>query len=216
MVFLQLGVLFAVLLAFVFSEAYSEYGEAQQAIDLECGALHGASMLESTLPRPQARLMLGLEGTYIQEVIQNDWRDMRDHRRGNLKAVTTLTELMRVAAQLPVATVADLPVKTQLLDLLATAHAEREVRLYQAQNGLPVILWVLIICFSLVLMGFVAVSSIEHYLWLTVFGMTFALCVSAILGLIGLVNYPFQGALALTPMDFVERLADVISLMPPP
>ena len=36
-VFLQLGVLFAVLLAFVFSEAYSEYGNAQRAIDLECG-----------------------------------------------------------------------------------------------------------------------------------------------------------------------------------
>jgi uncharacterized membrane protein len=216
MVFLQLGVLFAVLLAFVFSEAYSEYGEAQQAIDLECGALHAAAMIESTLPAPEGRLMLHTEGDYIRQVIQSDWREMRDHRRGSPKAVMTLTELMQAAARLPVADTADEPVKAQLLELLAIAHAQREVRLYQAQNGLPMILWVVLIGFSLILMVFVAFSSIERYLWLMLFGVTFALCVSAILALVGMLNYPFEGALGLTPADFIDRLADVVALTPPP
>jgi hypothetical protein len=212
-VFLQLGVLFAVLLAFVFSEAYSEYGEAQQAIDLECGALHAASIFESTLPKPEARAMLGLEGAYVRDVIQGDWREMRDHRRGSRKAVMALTELLQTAARLPVAGDADGPVKDQLLELLSTAHAEREVRLYQAQNGLPDILWIVLIGFGLILMVFVAFSSIERYLWLTVFGTTFAICVSAILALVGLLNYPFEGALALTPVDFADRLADIAALL---
>jgi hypothetical protein len=212
-VFLQLGVLFAVLLAFVFSEAYSEYGEAQQAIDLECAALHAASMIESTLPKPEARAMLGLEAAYIHDVIDSDWREMRDHRRGSRKAVATLTELMQTAARLPVASAADAPVKAQLLELLSAAHAEREVRLYQARNGLPTILWVVLIAFSVTLLLFVAFSSIERYVWLTLFVTTFAFCVSAILALVGLLNYPFQGALALTPIDFVDRLADVMTLL---
>jgi hypothetical protein len=106
-------------------------------------------------------------------------------------------------------------VKSQLLELLSTAHTEREVRLYQARNGLPVILWVVLIGFSLVLMVFVAFSSIERYLWLTLFGTTFAVCVSAILALVGLLNYPFQGAIALTPVDFVDRLADIAVLLHP-
>jgi hypothetical protein len=213
MVFLQVGVLFAVLLAFVFSEAYSEYGAAQQAIDLECGALHAASMIESTLPKPQARLMLGLEGLYIDEVIQSDWREMRDNHHVSRKAVLTLTELIQTAARLPVASAADATVKAQLLDLLSTAHAERKIRLYQAQNGLPMILWIVLIGFSLILLVFVAFSSIERYFWLTVFVTTFALCVSAILALVGMVNYPFQGALALTPADFLARLADLTALL---
>jgi len=212
-VFLQLGVLFAVLLAFVFSEAYSEYGAAQQAIDLECAALHATSMIESTLPQPQASRMLQLEAAYIRNVIQNDWREMRDHRRGSRRAVDTLTELMQTAARLPVASAADAPVKAQLLELLSTAHAEREVRLYQARNGLPTILWVVLIAFSLTLLLFVAFSSIEHYVWLTMFVTTFAFCVSAILALVGLLNYPFEGALALTPDDFAGRLADVMTLL---
>lgn len=213
MVFLQLGVLFAVLLAFVFSDAYSEYGEAQQAVDLECGALHAASMIESTLPPAEARAMLGLEGTYIRDVIQSDWREMRDHHRGSRKAVLAMTELIQTAARLPVASGADEPVKAQLLELLSTAHAEREVRLYQAQNGLPSILWVVLIGFSITLMVFVAFSSIERYWWLMMFGTTFAICVSATLALIGLLNYPFQGALALSPADFMDRLADVMALL---
>ena len=36
-VFLQLGVVFAVLLAFVFSEVWSEYNTAANAINEECG-----------------------------------------------------------------------------------------------------------------------------------------------------------------------------------
>jgi hypothetical protein len=87
------------------------------------------------------------------------------------------------------------------------------VRLYQAANGLPEILWVVLIGFGLILMVFVAFSSIERYLWLTLFVTTFAVCVSAILALVGLLNYPFQGAIALTPSDFADRLADVTALI---
>jgi amino acid transporter len=211
-VFLQLGVLFAVLLAFVFSEAYGEYGAAQQAIDLECGALHATAMIASSLPAPEARDLLGLEAAYIQAVIQYDWPEMRDHQRGSAQAVAELTQLFQHTARLPVASPADISIKTQLLDLLSTAHAQREVRLYQAHNGLPVVLWVVLITFSVLLMVFVTFSGIEHYQWLLLFVVTFAICVSAILALVGLLNYPFQGALALTPGDFALRLDDVMAL----
>jgi hypothetical protein len=62
-------------------------------------------------------------------------------------------------------------------------------------------------------MVFVAFSGVESYLWLTVFGMTFAICVSAILASVGLLNYPFDGAIALKPTDFGIRLADVVALL---
>jgi hypothetical protein len=212
-VFLQLGVLFAVLLAFVFSEAYGEYGEAQQAIDLECGALHATAMIVSSLPAPEARDLLGLEAIYLQDVIQYDWPEMRDHRRGSERAIVDLTLLFQHAAHLPATSVADASVKAQLLDLLSTAHAQREVRLFQARNGLPVVLWVVLITFSVLLMIFVTFSDVEKYSYLLMFVVTFAVCVSAILALVGLLNYPFQGALALTPEDFVLRLDNVTALL---
>ena len=44
-VFLQLGVIFAVLLAFVFNNVWSNYNIASQAIDSECASLHGIAIL---------------------------------------------------------------------------------------------------------------------------------------------------------------------------
>lgn len=213
MVFLQLGVLFAVLLAFVFSEAFTEYQEAQRAIDLECGALHGAAMLESTLPQSQARSLLTLEGAYLSAVIAKDWPEMRRHHRGSGTAVILQTELMRAVARLPVADASASPVKSQLLELYATAHAEREVRLFEAQNGLPPVLWLVLIGFGLILMAFVAFSGVESAVWLTALGLTFAVCVSTTMALVGLLNYPFDGALALKPTDFMMRLQDVTVLL---
>jgi hypothetical protein len=212
-VFLQLGVLFAVVLAFVFSEAYSEYGDAQRAIDLECAALHAAAMIESTLPPDEARALLGLESGYIRDVIGSDWPEMRKHRRGSLKAVETLTALVQQGARLPARDAAAASTKLQLLALLSEAHAEREVRLYQAGNGLPTIVWAVLIGFSVLLSVFVALSGVETYRWLTLFGVTFAVCASAILSLVALLNYPFEGAIALTPADFAERLAEIQALL---
>ena len=40
-VFLHLGVIFAVLLAFIFDNVWSNSNVASQAIDSECGSLHG-------------------------------------------------------------------------------------------------------------------------------------------------------------------------------
>src|SRR5215469_6008045 len=49
-VFLQLGVIFAVLLAFVFNNVWSEYNVASQAIDSECASLHGIAIISDRLP----------------------------------------------------------------------------------------------------------------------------------------------------------------------
>ena len=51
-VFLQLGVIFAVLLAFVFNNVWSDYNIASQAIDSECASLHGIAILSDRLPSP--------------------------------------------------------------------------------------------------------------------------------------------------------------------
>ncbi len=51
-VFLQLGVIFAVLLAFVFNGVWSDYNTASRAIDSECASLHGIAILSERLPSP--------------------------------------------------------------------------------------------------------------------------------------------------------------------
>ena len=211
-VFLQLGVLFAVLLAFVFSEASANTEQPSRRSTSNARPCMRPRSSRAHCPRRSAARCSLWKATISAMSSTATGGRCVITTAADRKAVVALTAFMQTAARLKSA---DGPVKSQLLELLSTAHAQREVRLYQAQHGLPTILWVVLIVFSFVLMVFVAFSSIERYIWLTLFGTTFATCVSAILALVGLLNYPFQGALALTPGDFIDRLADVMALLQP-
>jgi hypothetical protein len=49
-VFIQLGVVFAVLLAFVFNDVWADYQSTAEAINKECASLHGVAILSQSLP----------------------------------------------------------------------------------------------------------------------------------------------------------------------
>jgi hypothetical protein len=212
LLFLQLGVLFAVLLAFVFDEAFSQFNEAEQAVYLECGALHSVAMTASTLPTPVARAMLQAEAVYLEAVVRREWPELRRHRVSH--GITPLmTDLAQQAARLALGPGLDGPTKGSLLAPLNEAHAQREARLYQADSGLPVALWVVLILYGVVLAGFVTLSGVSWLGSLGAFSAIFAVCTSAILVLVGLLNYPFEGALSIGPGDFVDTLGKVQALL---
>src|SRR5690349_14454360 len=76
-VFLQLGVIFAVLLAFVFNSVWSDYNAAAQAIDSECASLHGIAILSDRLPSPARDAVLDDLHAYLRTVLDREWPDMR-------------------------------------------------------------------------------------------------------------------------------------------
>src|SRR6516164_8103893 len=76
-VFLQLGVIFAVLLAFVFNNVWSIYDVASQAIDSECGSLHGVAIQSDRLPVPARAMILNDLHAYLTTVINQEWADMQ-------------------------------------------------------------------------------------------------------------------------------------------
>src|SRR5438067_13599285 len=76
-VFLQLGVIFAVLLAFVFNNVWSNYNAASEAIDSECGSLHGIAILSDRLPSPAREAILDDLHAYLTTVLDQEWPDMQ-------------------------------------------------------------------------------------------------------------------------------------------
>jgi hypothetical protein len=210
-IFLQLGVLYAVLLAFVFSEAFGQYAQAQQSVAQERAALHGAAMLASTLPPPQAKDVLTLEKAYIWDVLHLDWPDLSRYRKGDDATESALVALTQQVARLPQSDGSS--VKAQILTLLSDAHTESTVRLYSAEGGLPTVLWVILTGFSLILMVFVTMAGIHRYLFLALFSVTFAVCISSILLLVRLLEYPFEGAIGISSANFAETFGKVSDLL---
>ena len=212
-VFLQLGVVFAVLLAFVFSEAWDEYNEAARAIDLEVGALHGAAMEASTLPPPQADEILSAERAYVEAVAYQEWPAMARTRREDDQTDMRLQDLITDAARLHFNDPDQNETKARVRDLLAQAHAQRETRIFQADNGIPTALWVILIGFSVVLILSVSFSGIEYWTTSATVAAGFTAAIVSILVIARLLDYPFEGGLALSSRDYIELLDKISNLL---
>jgi hypothetical protein len=214
-VFLQLGVIFAVLLAFVFSEAWTEYNEASAAIDLEVGAMHGAAMIAATLPAPGAKEILSKQKAYLESVVDDEWPTMARHRAEDIKTDLKLQALIQAAANLKLDDPGERDKKPEILSLLAQAHAQREMRIYQANSGIPGPLWSVLITFELILAAFVVLSGLRYWTSAALVAGVFTAAVTSILVVARLLDYPFEGALALHPGDFVDVIGKIAKLIGP-
>src|SRR6516225_77437 len=139
-VYLQIGVVFAVLLAFVFNEVFGEYNAAAQAINGECGALHGAALLAHQLPDRHGRGVEEAILNYSKVVISDEWPALQ-HREASSNAVLAFQAIVEAAGNLSIGQPNDGTIQGQILSLLAQAHAFRETRIFQANQGLPIIIW---------------------------------------------------------------------------
>lgn len=136
-VFLQLGVVIAVLLAFVFNEVWSEYNEAAKAIDLEISAMHGVAIIAATLEPAQAKTFLVAEKAYLEAAVHREWPMMAQNRKRDLETTHRFVVLLQDAARLRLTEQQD--TKAEILSLLAQAHAHRETRIFQAKNSPAVV-----------------------------------------------------------------------------
>jgi hypothetical protein len=210
-VFLQLGVVFAVLLAFVFSEVWGEYNSAATAMDQECGALNGVVMLSMALPEPARRQLKPALANYVGQVLSSEFPSMLN-RTPSGGAEDAFQTLWGAVARLPVQVGVDGATRAQLMSMLTTAHQNRDIRLFQMVRAVPPLLWLLLISFVIVLVGFLLCFGIEYVISHMVFTGLFAGFMAFILMLVQLLDFPFEGALHLTSGAFRETFQKIAAM----
>ena len=210
-VFLQLGVIFAVLLAFVFNNVWSNYNVASQAIDSECGSLHGIAILSDRLRSPARDAILKDLRAYLTTVIDQEWADMQ--RRKESQAADTRFQLLWQTVETVNTGPADDQIRDQLLSLLAAAHQSRETRLYQMTQGVPGLIWGLLIIFSSTLIGCMLVFAAEASTSKTILVGVFTSSLTLALLTVRVLDFPFESALQLSSRDFNGTLQKVDRLI---
>lgn len=211
-VFSQIGIMLSVLLAFVFSQVWSEYRSAALAISDECAALHGAAILSSGLPGNKGQPVIRAVAAYAEAVAQSEWPLMAHRQRSRL-AEHDLEILLRQAANLQPSGPMEVATEGQVISQLATAHVNRETRTFQVTAAAPTLLWLMLIAMSAVLVLFVVCAGVERPTHM-VFAGVFAASVAMVLVLVRMLDLPFEGALALPDSDFLKLIGQVSTLIP--
>ncbi len=213
--FLQLGVVYAVLLAFVFSDTWSQYTVADQSINAECAGLHASAMLAADLPGGAGRPFEVAVAAYLRAVVVHEWPRMRQHQESPVARAALMTMFDQATRLGDSGGSRAAAIRDQVLGQLAAAHVQRETRLFQMDSGIPAPLWAMLIGFSGVLVGFVLFAAVENPSSVMGFSALFSGWIIAVLVMIRMLDYPFQGALALSSRDFVQTLGKVVTLIGP-
>ena len=207
-VFAQMGVVFAVLLAFVFNQVWGEYNAADEAIARECGNLRVAALLAENLPEDEATTVRDLIAQYVTSVIRDEWPAMA-YRHDSAVAETHLRQVAFGVTHLAIANPQEAITRNELVLLLRSAEGFRETRLYQMASGLPPTLWFMLFGFSVTLMGFLFFFGMDNVSTQMAFTGVFAGSVAMVLVILSMLNYPFEGAMALQPTAFQNTLAHI-------
>jgi hypothetical protein len=210
-VFLQLGVIFAVLLAFVFNNVWSNYNAASEAIDSECGSLHGIAILSDRLPSPAREAILDDLHAYLTTVLDREWPDMR--QRNESQAADAKFQSLWQTVETINTDVVDSQVRGHLLSLLAAAHQSRETRLYQMKQSVPGLVWSLLAVFAFGLIGCMLVFAAEASFSKAVLVGVFASSLTLALLTVRMLDFPFESALALPSQNFNNILEKVDRLI---
>ncbi len=205
------GVIYAVLLAFVVIIVWEEFEDAKIVAEKEANALVDIYRMAPGLT-PEARIRVrGEARTYAKSVVKNEWPSMANGKADDGTA-RTLDQLWRAFTQLNPRTARESALYDQSISRLTDVSDNRRLRLLASRNGLPGPLWMALV------FGGVATILFTYFFGLEKFpnqaGMTalLAATIGLVLFIISALNYPFTGDLRVPPeamQSVLERFDDM-------
>ena len=204
-IYAVLGVAYAVLLAFVVIAVWQDYETAQTDVESEAHELAGVYFLASQLPDPERTRIQDLARTYARVVVEQEW-PMMERGQTSPHAESLLSQLRLKLLEFDPRTEGEQVLYERGLAQLHDAADARRSRLLEVREGIPKLLWVVIVGGGVVTVSFTYLfglkSNAAHALMVA--ALTLVIC--GILFTIGEFDYPFSGVVEIRPEAFKEAL----------
>jgi Protein of unknown function (DUF4239) len=204
-IYAVLGVAYAVLLAFVVIAVWQDYNTAQTNVESEAHELAGVYFLASRLPEPESTRLQELARTYARVVVEEEW-PMMEHGQTSPRADSLVRQLRLKLLHFDPRTRGGQVLYERGLTDLHNAIDARRSRLLEVREGIPNLLWVVLVLGGVITVSFTYLfglkSNVAHALMVA--ALTLLIC--AILFTIGEFDYPFSGVVEIRPEAFREVL----------
>ncbi|MEJ2863938.1 bestrophin-like domain [Actinomycetospora flava] len=202
------GVIYAVLLAFVVVVSWQQFSQASEIVGQEASALRGLYRESVAFP-PEVREQVQADvRDYAVAVLTYEWPAMGRGEAGHQAVAVVLDRTAEHLAALP----ADTPVREQYIAVEADRFAElvsfRSQRLDFVGQGLPGVLWVALVLGAVVTIAFGMIFGLRStalHLFMT---GSLAATIGVLLFVAIAIDQPFLGDVSVQPIPIQRVLND--------
>jgi hypothetical protein len=206
-----IGVIYAVLLAFVTIGVWERFQQAESRSYEEAGSL--AVVYRDADSFPQRRELRAAVRAYTEAVVADEWSKMRQGQQSEI-ADAQLEKVDRIVRGLRITSQAEQDVHNQMLVAMNTALSDRDVRLSEDATGINGIMWAVLIAGAVVTVGFTYLFGFRRNIMQQLMTGSLSLLIALVLFLTVALNYPYRGSISVEPAAFHNVLETFDSIGP--
>jgi TRAP-type C4-dicarboxylate transport system permease small subunit len=208
-IYAALGVIYAVLLALVLIAVWEEYGAASDTVEREANAAADIYWLADQLPEDRGTHLQELVRSYAEEVVHKEWPLMEVGRaplmtqeEGTPAGWIIIDDIRHNLQGFEARTKSEEQLYAEGLDQVDALSDARRMRLVAAEEGVPGILWSVLVVGGIAAVGFTYLFGLESTWAHRLMVLTLAAVIGLVLFTVGAMEYPFSGDARIGPGAF--------------
>jgi hypothetical protein len=210
-IYAVIGVIYAVILAFVVIAAWEAYRDAQEAVATEASAVLNLARTANGWPTGDRANVEAALVAYARQVVDVEWPAMAQGDFAPTTETMTVNQLWRAINEAEeTAATEGASYETAWLQLEDLSAARRN-RLLLGDEGLPIAMTLILIVGAIVTVGFTYLFEIDNGRLHALMTASLALLVALLLLLQYQLGMPFQGISAIGPTAMEQVLAEIDS-----
>jgi hypothetical protein len=196
-----IGVVYAVLLAFIAVAAWASFDTANTIVQQEANLVGNLYRDSVAVPQPERHEMRHHLRRYLEHVIQQEWPAQQS---GKIlpSGWLALQRLHRSIIGIDAKTLGQQVIEAEMLKTLNALYSARRTRLLAASDGIPDTIWTILILGGVITVGFTFFfgmpSMAMHYAMTGVLAGSMALVMVLIVSL----DWPFRGEVSISPAAY--------------
>ena len=201
-----IGVVYAVLLALLVIAVWEQFQKANETVESEANEVAEVAWLAHRLPEPERHVLQEDARSYAQEVVDEEWPLMEQGLGGGVQSLPEgwdLIDDMRDTLQrFEPSTEAEQELYAEGLDRISRFGDARRMRIVAAKEGLPGVLWAVLVFGAVVVVGFTYLFGMRNTWAHRLMVMSLTAIIVLVIFAIGAMEYPFSGGARIEPEAF--------------
>ena len=202
------GVIYAVLLAFVVIVSWEKFRSAEGVVGEEASALRSMYRESTAFPLEVREQLHGDVRRYATAVIEQEWPAMADGHAGDPAVVRVLDEMVVHLASLPATTPTQQVFVGAEVERLNELVSVRSQRLDLVDQGVSDVLWIALVVGAVVTIGFAMIFGLRSAALHVVMTASLAVTIGVLLFVAVVMDRPFGGGVTVEPRPLERVLID--------